>query len=107
MPKFPLRASYSAAGMKGLMKDKAETREKAVAALCKSVGGKLDAMYFVLGDDDVIVIADLPGRAEAAAVCMTVASSGALSAIKTQGLLTMAEMDAALALTPKYRPPGG
>jgi hypothetical protein len=44
MPKYLIKANYTAEGMKGLQKDKASGREKAVATACKAVGGKLDAI---------------------------------------------------------------
>lgn len=107
MPKFLIKANYTMAGMKGLHKDKATGREKAVAAACKAVGGKLDALYYALGDDDIFVIVDLPGHVEAAAMCVAVSASGAVTGTRTVPLLTVAEMDKALEAEPKYRPPGG
>jgi uncharacterized protein with GYD domain len=43
MPKFLITGRYTAEGLKGLQKDKATGREKAVAAACEAAGGKLDA----------------------------------------------------------------
>src|SRR5688572_28632515 len=53
MPKFLIEASYTAEGLKGLMKDKAAGRTAALTAALESVGGKLDAIYWSLGDADV------------------------------------------------------
>jgi uncharacterized protein with GYD domain len=45
MPKFMIKATYTAQGMSGLRKDKASGREKAIAAACESAGGELEAIY--------------------------------------------------------------
>lgn len=71
-----------------------------------SVGGRLDAFYFAIGDTDLYVIADLPDNFAAAAVALTVAQSGTPST-NTIVLLTPEAMDAASKKTIAYRPPGG
>ena len=106
MPKFLIKASYTAEGLKGLQKDKASGREKAIAAACKAAGGKLDAMYYALGEDDVLVVVDLPSHVNAATLGVAVGASG-MASTRTVPLLTIAEMDKALAEGTKYRPPGG
>ncbi len=37
MPKFMIKATYTAEGLKGLRKDKASGREKAIAAACEAM----------------------------------------------------------------------
>ena len=106
MPKFLISARYTAEGLKGLKKDKASGREKAIAAACKAAGGKLDAMYYALGKDDVFVIADLPSHVHAASLCIAVGASG-MASTHTVPLMTIAEMDKALGEDMKYRAPGG
>ncbi len=106
MPKFLIKASYTAEGMRGLQKDKASGREKAIAAACAAAGGKLDALYYALGDDDVFVVVDLPSHVQVSALCVAVGGSGMVST-RTVPLLTVAEMDQALASGMNYRPPGG
>ena len=106
MPKYLIKANYTAEGMKGLQKDKASGREKAVAAACKGVGGKLDAIYYALGDDDAFVVVDLPSHVHVASLCVAVSASG-MANTRTVPLLTVAEMDKALSEGTKYRPPGG
>ena len=51
-------------------------------------------------------IAELPNNAAAAAVAATVGSSGALTAFETVALMAPEEIDAAVKLSPVYRPPG-
>ena len=106
MPKFLIAGSYTPQGMQGVKKDKASGREKAVSAACRDLGGKVDAIYYALGEDDVYVIADMPSVAAMSALCVAVGSSGMVKT-RTVPLLTVAEMDAALESGVKYRPPGG
>ena len=106
MPKFMIKATYTAQGMSGLRKDKASGREKAIAAACETAGGKLEAIYYALGNDDVFAIVDLPSHIHAASLGATVSASG-MAQTRTVPLLTIAEMDKALGEGVSYRPPGG
>ncbi len=105
MGKYLFRGSFSAEGLRGVMKDGGTSRPKAVAALAESVGGRLDAYYFAFGDDSYFVVCDLPNDEAAAACAMTVAASGAVSN-STVKLLTPEQIDAAVKLSPTYRAPG-
>ena len=105
MAKFLIEGSYTADGLRGLMKDKASGRQAAVKQLVEGVGGKVEALYYAFGDVDVYVVCDFPDAASAAAVSLAVSSSG-LVRLKTTALLSVAETDQALAKTVKYRAPG-
>jgi uncharacterized protein with GYD domain len=105
MPKYLVEASYSADGLKGLMKDKASGRKKAVEKLLDGMGGKLEAMYYAFGDRDVILIADMPDNVSAAAVSLAASSTG-LVRTRTTPLLTVEETDAALKTKVGYKGPG-
>jgi uncharacterized protein with GYD domain len=106
MPKYLICASYSAEGLKGLQKDKASGRRRAIIAAVESVGGKLECAYMALGEDDVYAIVDLPDSATAAALGVTVSATG-LVRTRTTALLTVEEVDRALEKSVSYRPPGG
>lgn len=105
MPKYLIQASYTAEGLKGLAKDKASGRKAAVQAAMKAIKGKLECMYFAFGDNDAILIVDAPGNVAAAAISLATGSTG-LVRIRTTPLLTVDEVDQALALPSKYRAPG-
>lgn len=105
MAKFMIQASYTADGLKGLQKDKASGRRAAVSAALEAIGGKLDGMYYALGDHDVVVIADLPNTQAATALSVAVSASG-LVHTKTTALLTVEETDQALGKSINYKPPG-
>lgn len=106
MPKFLVKGSYTAEGMKGLQKDKASGREKAITAACKALGGKMDGIWYALGDADVFVVVDLPDHVAMVSLAVAVGATGLVST-RTVPLLTVAEMDKALGGGTKYRPPGG
>ena len=105
MPKFLVEATYTAEGHKGLAKDKASGRKAAVASAVKKLGGKLDAMYYCLGEHDVILIVDMPDHVSAAALSSAACASG-MTRTQTTTLLTIAEADEALSKTVAYRAPG-
>ena len=74
------------------------TRHRARAAeashLSESLGGRVEAHYYALGDHDVYAIVDLPDNVSATAASLAVGASGALS-VETVVLLTGAEVDEA------------
>jgi len=106
MPKFLVQAAYTAEGLKGLEKDKASGRKQAVTRAVEGLGGKLEAIYYALGDYDVMLIVDMPDVVSGAALGLRVSSSG-LVLTKTTTLLTLEEADRALGKTVDYRAPGG
>ena len=105
MPKFLIEATYTAEGLRGLAKDKASGRQAVVKEALASLGGKLEATYFALGDADVYVLCDGPDHVSAAALSLAVSASG-LVRTKTIPLMTVEETDRALAMKPGYRAPG-
>ena len=108
MPKFLFEAQYSSEGLNGLAADGAAKRQRDVKAAFKSLGGKVEAFYFSFGDNDAIVIADLPDNSAAAAGSIMAAATG-VTTVRTTPLLTVDETDEAISKAKKarYRPPGG
>ena len=105
MPKYLIQASYTAEGLKGLQKDKASGRRTAVASAAEALGGKLESVYYTFGDDDVIVLLDMPDNVSISALSLAVSASG-LVRTKTTSLLTVDDVDKALAKSISYRAPG-
>ena len=105
MPKFLLQVSYTAAGAQGLLKDGGSKRRQAANTLIESLGGKLESFYYAFGATDVIVIADMPDNAAAAAASVNLASTGAATSNITV-LLTPQELDQAVKKSVSYTPPG-
>ena len=105
MAKYLIEASYTAEGLRGLQKDKASGRKQAVTKVVESLEGKVEAMYFALGDHDVILIVDMPDIVTGAALSLAVSATG-LVRTKSTALLTVEETDRALAKNVSYRAPG-
>jgi uncharacterized protein with GYD domain len=105
MGKYLIQAAYNAEGLKGLQKDKASGRKQAVAKAVEGLGGKLEAMYFTLGEHDVLLIVDMPDAVNGAALGLKVSATG-LVRTTTTSLLTIEETDRALAKSVDYRAPG-
>jgi len=105
MPKYLLKVSYTADGVKGVLKDGGTKRRQAAEAAVKSTGGSLEAMYFAFGDDDVYCIIDAPDNVSVAAASMAIAASGLVKPT-TVVLLTPEEVDQAVKKSPSYTPPG-
>jgi uncharacterized protein with GYD domain len=105
MAKYLIQGTYTAEGLRGLMKDKATGRAQAVRKLIEGVEGKLEAIYFAMGENDVVIIVDVPDLVTAAALSFTV-SAGGFVRTKSTALLTVEETDRALGKKIDYRAPG-
>ena len=105
MPKYLFEARYSPEGAIGLAKEGGTGRRDAVKKHLEEVGGKLESMYFALGEIDCFVIVDLPDNVSAAALSLAVNESG-LIASRTIVLLTPEEMDRAGKKKVHFRAPG-
>jgi uncharacterized protein with GYD domain len=106
---FITYASYSQAGAKGLI-DKPADRSGAIKALIEKAGGKMIALYFTTGSNDVVLVSEVADGSDAVAVGMAVAASGALSKIETVRAWTSSEFKAiaekAAKVAGAYTPPG-
>ena len=105
MAKFMYQASYTVEGVRGLLKESASGRRKAIESAIGALGGKVDAFYYCFGKDDVVLIMDLPDNVAAAGLAVTVAASGMVRG-RVTSLLTVEEADKALGVKIGYRPPG-
>ena len=94
MPTYLGQASYTTAGVKGLLKDGGMKRRAMVEELAEGLGGKLEAFYFAFGETDVFTIMDLPDDVSIAAATLAINASGAVTC-KTTALLTAEEIDQA------------
>ncbi len=105
MAKYLVHVTYTAQGLQGVAAKGGTAREKAARAAAESLGGSLDSFYFTFGDSDVIVIADFPDNASAAALALAVGASGGAS-VRTTVLLSAADVDNAAKKQVSYQPPG-
>jgi uncharacterized protein with GYD domain len=105
MPKYLVKASYTAEGTRGLIKEGGTARRAAIQKLIEGLGGKLEALYFAYGQDDVIGISELPDATSGLALSLAANATGALR-LSTTPLITAEELDAASKKTVAYRAPG-
>src|SRR4051812_22769999 len=105
MPKYLIQGSYTAEGLRGVAKDKASGRKAVVNAAVKSLKGKVESFYFSFGAVDIVMIVEAPDNTVAAALALAVGASGVVK-IRTTPLMSVDEIDQALAMQFKYRAPG-
>lgn len=103
MAKYMIGASYNSDGVSRMLADGASKRREVAENLVASLGGTMEAFYFCFGDDDLIVIVDVPDNVSAAAASLAVNSGGVVTA-KTTVLLTTEEMDQAIGTEASYSP---
>ena len=105
MTKFLIKASYTAEGLKGLLKDGGTERKKVVEKTITDLGGKVESFYFGFGCNDVYSIGELPDEVTVAALSFAINATGLVN-LSTTILLDPAEIDKAVKKTVKYRSPG-
>jgi uncharacterized protein with GYD domain len=105
MAKYLLEASYTVEGVQGLIKDGGTGRRTAIESAINGLGGSVESLYYVFGDDDIIIIVDMPDNVSIAAFSLQVAATGAASA-SVRVLLTPEEIDTAVKKQVSYRAPG-
>ncbi|WP_426502521.1 GYD domain-containing protein [Dactylosporangium sp. McL0621] len=105
MPRFLMEATYTLEGLRGLMQDGGSSRVDAARKMAESVGGHLESFDFTFGEQDTLVICELPDNKAAAAVAFAIGASGGAT-IKTVALLSPTEVDQAVRQAVDYRAPG-
>ena len=107
MSKYLVQFSYTADGVKGLLKEGGSKRPQASEQLFKSLGGRMEAYYFTYGEYDGFAIVDGLDDVDISAAALTVsASASGAVRVKTTVLLTPEQVDQAAKKTASYRPPG-
>ncbi|MGQ0576360.1 MAG: GYD domain-containing protein [Pseudonocardia sp.] len=104
-----LEFSYTPEAWAGMMKNPSDRRAAARAA-SESVGGTLEAMYFMFGERDGFAIVEVPDAEAAAAAAIAVNSTGAFRSVRTAQLLEPDQLLTVLAraggVVGGYRAPG-
>ena len=91
---YVLRGRYSAEALKGMMASP-EDREAAIAKLVEKAGGKLIGYYVTFGDDDWLVIIDVPSNETALTIALVAAAGGSVADTKTTVAMTTKQAMAA------------
>ncbi len=106
MRRYLLRLSASADTWEGMIKNPSN-RLDANRAVVESMGGKLEGYYFVVGENEIVEIIDMPDDVSMEAITIAILASGAVISIKASTLLTAEEAMEAMrrAGDVGYRPP--
>jgi uncharacterized protein with GYD domain len=105
MPSYLISGTYTAEGVKGVLKNGGTARADAVRTSIEAVGGTMHTFHFAFGGEDVFVVFDMPDNTTAAALALAVGATGMIG-LKTEVLLSPAEIDAAAKLQVSYQAPG-
>ena len=105
MAKYLFRTSYTQAGIAGLIKEGGTGRREALRQTIEGLGGSLESFYYAFGDDDLLLIAELPGDEAAAAFSVFINAAGALS-VSCTVLIPAESIDGAIGKSVAYRKPG-
>ncbi len=105
MTKYLIKASYTAEGVKGLLKSGGTTRKSVVDKMVKDLRGELEAFYYAFGDPDIYGICSFPDTATAVAFGLAINASGLVS-LTTTVLVDPEEIDKAKDISVIYRTPG-
>ncbi|HXN92664.1 MAG TPA: GYD domain-containing protein [Candidatus Sulfotelmatobacter sp.] len=105
MPKYMFQASYTAEGIKGVLKEGGTGRREALSTAVSKLGGRLESFYYALGEHDVFAVFDAPDNVTAVALSASIAATGAIN-VRTTVLLTVEEIDQAGKMALTYRAPG-
>jgi uncharacterized protein with GYD domain len=101
MPKYLVEVSYTAEGAKGLIKAGGSARRVAVQKMVESLGGRLEAFFFTFGENDMLVILDLPENLTAATLSLAVMSTGVANSGKPES--GVSRPDLRLLILPRSR----
>jgi len=95
MAKYALFFSYTQESWAHMVKNPTD-RSAAAREIAESLGGSLEAFYWMFGEHDGLAVVDMPDSVTAAAVSVAVASSGALERGQTTVLFDHDDQEAML-----------
>lgn len=107
MPIYMSRFAYTPDTWARLVKSP-ENREEAVAAMLEQRGCKLHRLWYSFGEEDGFALIEAPDNITAAAIAISITSSGAFTMFRTSVLMTQEEALDALTQAGRveYAPPG-
>jgi uncharacterized protein with GYD domain len=94
MPSYLVQTSYTSEALAALMKNP-QNRTDVIRKAVENLGGKLVGSWMSFGDQDVVLIMDMPDHVSAAAMVMAASAGGSVRGTKTTLLFSMEEGTAA------------
>lgn len=106
MAYFMLQGTFTADAL-AKMVNNPQDRAEAIRPVIEGLGGKLEGAWFAFGEFDIVVICQMPDNVSAAAFAFAGSAGGALKAIKTTPLISIADGMEGMkkAATSGYQPP--
>jgi uncharacterized protein with GYD domain len=106
MASYLIQVGYTPEAWAKMIKNP-QDRGASVSKAIEKLGGKMISLWFCFGEYDAVGILEMPGNVEAAAFSLAASAGGAVRALKTTPLLSVAEgMDAMKkAAGSGYKPP--
>jgi uncharacterized protein with GYD domain len=110
MPRYITFFSYTSESARSMI-ERPSDRTAAAKALVESVGGTQEAFYWMQGEHDGFLIANLPDGVAAGALAIAVGASGVIADIQTHQIFDGDEqaaiVKAAATARAAYKPPTG
>lgn len=108
MPRYLFQGSYTADSWATQVRNQPDPIER-IRPLVEACGGRIEEFYYCFGDDDIVLITDMPDDESAAAVSLAATAGGSLRSGRTTKLLTveqgLAAMRKAAEVSAVYTPP--
>lgn len=107
MALYLVRGTYNAEAVQGIQANGAASRVEATERIVKSLGGTVVCgVAWSMNNLQAVTVIDLPSDAAVASLLTTVTGSGSGPSVEVERLLTAEEVDAGIALSADYLPPG-
>ena len=90
MPSYLVQTSYTADALAALIKNP-QNRTDVIRQAVEKLGGKLVGSWMSFGDQDVVLIIDMPDNISAAAMVLAACAGGSVKGTKTTPLFTLEE----------------
>jgi uncharacterized protein with GYD domain len=97
MPKYITHMCYSTGSWARMINNPGD-RHAALEHIVEALGGSFISLYWELGSQDSLLIADLPDSVSAGALTTVITKTGAFKAVDTHQLLTQKQLLEMLAL---------
>jgi uncharacterized protein with GYD domain len=90
MASYLLEVAYTPQAWAALVKNP-QDRTEVLRPVLQKLGGSFQSAYLAFGDYDIIAVLEVPDNIDAAAFSIAAAAGGAIKAIKTTPLMSIAD----------------
>jgi uncharacterized protein with GYD domain len=108
MALYMYQGSYTAESWAAQLKNPQNRLDAVGKAACEAVGGKMIGGWYAFGENDVVLVCDVPDAQSMAAIALAIGAGGALKHATTTALMSgddaVAAMKKASAVAAVYKP---